>query len=96
MAACIFGPLLGCAGALAHRPHLRGLPWRLVVPLIAIVDMSLRLPGNPELDGALATDTWSAVRIMAAIACVALTGWALHTTLRAWRTAADEAGAGPR
>jgi hypothetical protein len=85
VAACIFGPLLGWAGTLARQPHLRGLAFRLMVPLIAIVDMNLRLPGNPELDGAVATGTWTAVRIAAVVACVLLTAWALHTSIRARR-----------
>lgn len=87
VAACVFGPLLGWSGALAREPHLRGLVFRLVVPLIAIVDMSVRLPGSPELDGAVATGTWSVVRIAAVVACALLTAWALHTTIRARRTA---------
>ncbi|MFI5868472.1 hypothetical protein [Streptomyces sp. NPDC051546] len=86
VAACIFGPLLGWAGTQARQPHLGGLLYRLLVPLIAIVDMSLRLPGNRELDGSIAIDTWSAIRIAAVIACALLTAWALHTTHRLRRT----------
>ncbi|MFD5144595.1 hypothetical protein [Streptomyces sp. NPDC058401] len=83
VAACIFGPLLAWAGTQARRPHLGGLVFRLVVPLIVIVDMSLRLPGNRELDGAVTIDTWSVMRIAAVVACALLTAWALHTTHRA-------------
>ncbi|MFD4131353.1 hypothetical protein [Streptomyces goshikiensis] len=86
-AALIFGPPLGWAGASAREPHLRGLASRLVVPLIAVVDMSLRLPGSPELDGAVATNTWTVVRILAVTACALLAAWAVHTTVRARRTA---------
>ncbi|MFF3216859.1 hypothetical protein ACFYYB_40335 [Streptomyces sp. NPDC002886] len=50
--------------------------------------MSLRLPGDPEPDGAVATHTWSAVRIAAVVARALVTAWALHTTLRARRGAA--------
>ncbi|WP_162689096.1 hypothetical protein [Streptomyces sp. ICC1] len=85
VAAVTFGPLLGWAGTLARRPHLSGLAFRLLVPLIAIVDMTVRLPGSRELDGAVAIDTWSTVRIAAAVTCALLTVWALHTTLRARR-----------
>ncbi|WP_424217206.1 hypothetical protein ACN20G_34540 (plasmid) [Streptomyces sp. BI20] len=81
IAALVFGPLLGAAGALARvpRPHTRLL--LLAVPLTAVVDMSVRLPGNPELDGALTIDTWGVVRILAVLAAAAALALSARTAL---------------
>ncbi|WP_374223115.1 hypothetical protein [Streptomyces sp. FH025] len=79
---CIFalllGSLLGLVGNLARNHGLRGLPFRAVVPLVAIVDTSQRLDVDAPLQGAVATATWTVIRVLAAAAILALIG---HTVL---------------
>ncbi|WP_332756897.1 hypothetical protein [Streptomyces sp. MT206] len=84
--ALVFGPLLGMAGAHARDPRPYGWLLHLLVPAIAIVDMSLRLPGNPELDGQLTLDTWNVVRVAALVAAAAVTVLAARAALISRRT----------
>lgn len=81
VAACVLGSLLGLCGNLARRGGLLGFVFRLVVPLIAIVDTSQRLTAEGTLQGPVATDTWEAVRIVAVVAVVAVVGVAGFTLL---------------
>ncbi|WP_234327407.1 hypothetical protein [Streptomyces sp. NRRL WC-3742] len=77
VAACLLGSLLGLCGNLARRGGLLGVVFRLVVPLIAIVDTSQRLQFEGTLQGSVARATWEVVRIVAVVAVVVVTGWAL-------------------
>ncbi|MEV4440330.1 DUF6518 family protein [Streptomyces sp. NPDC049577] len=81
LAACVFGPLLGLAGNLARNRGLRGLPYRLVIPLVAIVDTSIRLHSDAPLEGATSTATWSVIRLLAVAAIIVLVG---HATITGW------------
>ncbi|MGA5227270.1 DUF6518 family protein [Streptomyces koyangensis] len=72
VAACILGPVLGLAGHFAKDRRLRGLPFRLLVPLVAIVEMSERLRLEASLQGAVAYITWSAILVTAVVAAVVL------------------------
>ncbi|MBT1186503.1 hypothetical protein HET69_21475 [Streptomyces sp. CJ_13] len=83
--ALVFGPLLGTAGAHARDPRPHGWLLHLLVPAIAVVDMSLRLPGDPELDGQLTVDTWNVVRVTALLAAAAVTVIAARAALTARR-----------
>ena len=77
--ACIFGPLLGLAGNLARNHGLRGLPFRALVPLVAIVDTSQRLEFDAPLDGPVAATTWSVIRLVAVAVVVVLVGQTVTT-----------------
>ncbi|WP_406725660.1 DUF6518 family protein [Streptomyces sp. GD-15H] len=79
--ACVTGPVLGLAGNLARNPGLRGLPFRMLVPLLAVVEMSERLRVESPLQGPVVGATWTVVRLVAVAVLVALAGRAV----RAWR-----------
>lgn len=77
--ACILGSLFGLAGNLARNRGLRGLPFRVLVPLVAIVDTSQRLQFDAPLQGPVAATTWTVIRLIAVAAIlvlVVITRWA--------------------
>ncbi|MCQ4044659.1 DUF6518 family protein [Streptantibioticus rubrisoli] len=80
VAACILGPLLGFAGNLARNGRLRNLPFRIVVPVIAIIDTSQRLQLDAPLQGPTAAMTWSVIRLIAAASIVAILVHAVITS----------------
>ncbi|POX49840.1 hypothetical protein C3488_16305 [Streptomyces sp. Ru72] len=75
--ACALGALLGLAGNLARRHGLRGLPFRLLIPLVAVVDTSQRLRFDAPLQGSVATTTWSVIRLVAVAVILAVAGHAV-------------------
>ncbi|MFP8884979.1 hypothetical protein [Streptomyces mangrovi] len=72
LAAGVFGPLLGLAGNLARNRGLQGLPFRILVPLVAVVDTSLQLRSSASPEGEVAVTTWNVVRLAAVAALVVL------------------------
>ncbi|WP_079052008.1 DUF6518 family protein [Streptomyces regalis] len=80
VAACILGPVIGLAGHLAKNRSLRGLPFRLLVPLVTIAEMSERLRTEASLQGAVAYITWSAILVIAIVVAIALVGDAIVTS----------------
>ncbi|WP_364704724.1 DUF6518 family protein [Streptomyces ossamyceticus] len=78
--ACILGPIIGLAGHLAKDRRLRSLPFRLLVPLITIVEMSERIRTEASLQGAVANVTWSAILVTAIAATIALVWHAMVTS----------------
>ncbi|MFE5036437.1 hypothetical protein [Streptomyces sp. NPDC056683] len=74
IAACVLGLALGLAGNLARNRRLRGLPFRALIPVIAIVETSQRLRFESSLQGTLASTTWSTVCFLAAAALIVLVG----------------------
>nr|WP_272919791.1 DUF6518 family protein [Streptomyces sp. SID5468] len=86
LVACILGSLLGLAGNLARRHGIRGLPFRVLVPLVAIVDTSMRLRFDAPLQGAIPTTTWNVIRFAAVAVIVILAGHTVITTRSAERT----------
>jgi hypothetical protein len=80
---CVFawflGSLLGLAGNLARNQGIRGLPFRVLVPVVAVVDTSQRLQFDAPLQGSAAEVTWNVVRFMAVAAVLALVGHAVIT-----------------
>ncbi|MBL3665705.1 hypothetical protein JL475_06770 [Streptomyces sp. M2CJ-2] len=79
--ACVTGPVLGLAGNLARNPGPRGLPFRMLVPLLTVVEMSERLRVESPLQGPVVGATWTLVRMAALTVLVALAGRAVMT----WR-----------
>ena len=65
IAAVVLGSGLGFCAHMARLRGLRGLPFRAVVPLVAVVDTSMRLRSDAPLQGSVAADTWSAVQLVA-------------------------------
>ncbi|MFE9924724.1 DUF6518 family protein [Streptomyces sp. NPDC005774] len=79
--ACVTGPVLGLAGNLARDRGLRGLPFRMLVPVVAVVEMSERLDVESPLQKPIVDTTWSGVRLVAVVVLVLLAGRAVMT----WR-----------
>jgi hypothetical protein len=78
IAACVIGSLLGLAGNLARNHGFQGLSFRVLVPVIAIIDTSQRLRYDAPLQGPVSTTTWSVVRLLAAALILVLIG---HTVI---------------
>ncbi|MEU6892354.1 hypothetical protein ABZ934_11260 [Streptomyces sp. NPDC046557] len=68
-------------GSLAGGRRLRGLGFRLLVPVIAIVETSRRLDVEAASRAPVVGTTWSLVRAVAAAAVVVLIA---HTAIGAW------------
>ncbi|MFE3762909.1 hypothetical protein ACFXPI_14220 [Streptomyces sp. NPDC059104] len=90
--AFLFGAPLGLFGNLTRIRGVAGLPFRLLVPLIAFFETTMRLDVEAAAAGPAAETTWSAVRVLAVLAAVALVG---HTVW-GWRARRDgpETGSG--
>ncbi|MER6393644.1 hypothetical protein ABT236_34930 [Streptomyces sp. NPDC001523] len=84
-AAFLFGAPLGLFGNLARIPGIAGLSFRLLIPLIAFYETSVRLDVEAATAGPVPAATWSAIRVLAALAAAALVG---HMVWR-WRTRRD-------
>ncbi|WP_432104487.1 DUF6518 family protein [Streptomyces sp. bgisy091] len=81
VAAAAFGPILGVAGNLARNRGLRGLAFRVFIPVVAIVETSQRIRVEAPFMGATAGATWGCIRLAAVAAVIALVG---HAVIR-WR-----------
>jgi hypothetical protein len=77
IATVVLGLILGLAGNLAQSQGLRGLPFQVLIPLIAIVETSMRLRAEASLQGELASTTWSVTRLAAVAVIIALIGRAM-------------------
>ncbi|MFC8256091.1 hypothetical protein ACFUNF_00100 [Streptomyces sp. NPDC057291] len=98
IAAFAFGAPVGLVGNLARTPGITGLPFRLLVPLIAFIETSQRLRVEADSQGLIVAITWNAIRVVAAVVAVALVG---HTvwSWRARRSQPErraEVGASPK
>ncbi|MEU9081849.1 hypothetical protein [Streptomyces sp. NPDC048357] len=90
LCALLFGAPMGLFGNLARIPGIGGLPFRLLVPLIAYVETSARLKVEADAAGAFAEVTWSTIRVIAvlvAVALVAHTAWEWGRSLKGGRSA---------
>ncbi|WP_157868463.1 DUF6518 family protein [Streptomyces caatingaensis] len=64
-AAIVLGLLLGVAGHLGRNPELRGVLFRASIPLVAIIETSMRLNVESSSQGAVAAATWNVTRLVA-------------------------------
>ncbi|WP_406008389.1 hypothetical protein OG440_21360 [Streptomyces sp. NBC_00637] len=71
-AAVVLGLLLGLAGNLGRKAGPRGLPFRLLIPLTALAESSMRLHAEASSQGVVAATTWNTVRLVAAAVVIAL------------------------
>lgn len=76
--ACVAGAFFGLAGNLARKRGLLGHLFRVLVPLVAIVDTSERLGFDPS-PGGLDTTIWTVIRLLAVAAVVVLAGHLVTT-----------------
>ncbi|MFB0617823.1 hypothetical protein [Streptomyces sp. AGS-58] len=81
--AFLFGAPLGLLGNLAQVPGVGGLFFRLLVPLVAFYETSMRLEKESRGPGQVVLDTWITVRVTAVAVAVALVG---HTVWGWWRS----------
>ncbi|MFG3662587.1 hypothetical protein [Streptomyces sp. NPDC047706] len=82
VAAVVFGAPLGLLGSMARTPGIGGLGCRLLVPLIAFTEASMRLAA--EVDNSqdrVVEMVWASVRALSAVAVVFLVG---HIAWRWW------------
>ncbi|MFC9951404.1 hypothetical protein [Streptomyces prasinus] len=83
VAAFTFGAPVGLLGSMARTPGIGGLGFRLLVPLIAFFEASLRLAAEVgDSQGRVVEMVWASVRALSAVAVVLLVG---HTVWRWWR-----------
>ncbi len=80
-AAFVLGAPVGFLGNLARMSGGGGLGFRLTVPLIAFCETSVRLSTEAHEAGSTAGATWNVVRVVAAVAALALVGHAVWS----WR-----------
>jgi hypothetical protein len=83
--ALVAGPVLGLTGNLARMPALRGLPFRLMIPLLAVVEASARLQAEVSEQGSVGETTWTITRLAAIAACLALAAHAVLINRRGRR-----------
>lgn len=73
--ALVAGPILGLLGNLARMRGLRGLTFRLVIPLLAVVETSARLQAEVSVQGPVGETAWTITRLAAVAACLALAAY---------------------
>ncbi|AWW43212.1 hypothetical protein [Streptomyces cadmiisoli] len=82
VAAFVFGAPIGLLGSMARTPGIGGLGFRLLVPLIAFFEASLRLTAEvDDSQGRVVEMVWASVRALSAVAVVLLVG---HTVWNWW------------
>ncbi|MFD7438185.1 DUF6518 family protein [Streptomyces sp. NPDC059861] len=72
LAASFLGVIVGLAGNLARDGGFRGLPFRLMIPLLVIVETTQRLRFEAPLQGPVVGMTWSLERLAAVAAVIVL------------------------
>ncbi|MFF3518048.1 hypothetical protein [Streptomyces sp. NPDC002573] len=83
MLAFSFGAPLGLLGNLAQVPGIGGLFFRLLIPLVAFYETSMRLETESRGPSLVVLGTWTTVRFTAVAVAVALVG---HTVWGWWRS----------
>lgn len=81
--AFLFGAPLGLLGNLAQVPGIGGLFFRLLIPLVAFYETSMRLEMESRGPSQVVLGTWTTVRFTAVAVAVALVG---HTVWGWWRS----------
>ncbi|MEU0119923.1 hypothetical protein ABZ137_41310 [Streptomyces bobili] len=81
--AFFFGAPLGLLGNLAQVPGIGGLGFRLLIPLVAFYETSMRLEMESRGPSQVVLGTWTTVRFTAVAVAVALAG---HTVWGWWRS----------
>ncbi len=96
-AAFVLGAPVGLLGNLARTPGVRGLPLRLIVPLVAFFETSMRLAVEADGQGPAVGITWNVIRFIAgtvALALVSHTVWSWWHVRRARSSGQEEHRAG--
>lgn len=89
-AAFILGAPLGLLGNLARIPSVGGLPFRLIGPLVALVETSMRLAAEADGQRAAVGFTWNVIRLVAGTVVVTLIIHAIRNRWHSRRTLSAE------
>ncbi|MFD8805464.1 hypothetical protein [Streptomyces sp. NPDC059597] len=93
--ALVFGAPLGLLGNIARVPGIGGLFFRLLIPLVAFYETTMRLETESRGPSQVVLATWTTVRFTAVAVAVALVGHTAWTWWRSRRAPSAEAGVGP-
>ncbi|PNG23492.1 hypothetical protein C1J00_03720 [Streptomyces cahuitamycinicus] len=83
MAAFALGAPVGLLGNLARIPSVGGLPFRLVVPLVALFETSMQLAAEADGQRAVLGITWNVIRFIAGVVALALV---IHAIRSRWHS----------
>ncbi|MFI0260849.1 hypothetical protein ACH4OW_17635 [Streptomyces sp. NPDC017056] len=83
IAAFALGAPVGLLGNLARVPGVGGLPFRLIIPLVAFFETSMRLMAEADGQGPVVGITWNVIRFAAGAVALTLVG---HTVWSWWHT----------
>ncbi|MFI1001393.1 hypothetical protein ACIP10_02515 [Streptomyces galbus] len=86
IAAFVLGAPVGLLGNLARMPSIGGLPFRLIVPLVALVETSMRLAAEADGQRAVVVITWNVIRFIAGAVGVVLMIHAIRSRRHSRRT----------
>ncbi|MFJ6781331.1 hypothetical protein [Streptomyces yangpuensis] len=78
-----FGAPLGFLGNVARVPGVGGLFFRLLIPLVAYYEMSMRLSDEARGLDSIIVNLWATIRVISVVVALALVG---HTIWSFWRT----------
>lgn len=81
VAAFALGAPVGLLGNLARVRGVGGLPFRLIIPLVAFFETSMRLTTEADGQGPVVGITWNVIRFVAGAVALALVG---HTIWSWW------------
>ncbi|MFD8146668.1 hypothetical protein [Streptomyces sp. NPDC059708] len=84
--AFVFGAPVGFLGNAARIPGVGGLGFRLLIPLVAFYETSMRLTTEARGSSAAVLATWNAVRFTAVAVALALVGQVVRSWWQARRT----------
>ncbi|MGV9424386.1 hypothetical protein ACWDO7_08885 [Streptomyces sp. NPDC003656] len=95
MLALVFGAPLGLLGNIARVPGIGGLFFRLLIPLVAFYETSMRLRTESRGPNQVVLTTWTTVRFTAIAVAVALVGHTVWAWWRSRRIRSTEVSVGP-
>ncbi|GGW20871.1 hypothetical protein GCM10010501_70270 [Streptomyces libani subsp. rufus] len=95
IAAFILGAPVGLFGNLARIPGVGGLSFRLIVPLVAFFETSMRLATEADGQRAVVGITWNVIRFIAGAVALGLVSHTIWTWWHSRRTRFSEPE-GPR
>ncbi|MET7360506.1 hypothetical protein ABZS76_18935 [Streptomyces sp. NPDC005562] len=90
--AFLFGAPLGLIGNLAQVPGIGGLFFRLLIPLVAFYETSVRLETESRGPSQVVLGTWTTIRFTAVAVAVALVSHTVWSWWKSRRSPSTEAG----
>ncbi|MGW5100688.1 hypothetical protein [Streptomyces sp. NPDC004100] len=93
--ALVFGAPLGLLGNIARVPGIGGVFFRLLIPLVAFYETSMRLRTESRGPNQVVLTTWTTVRFTAIAVAVALVGHTVWAWWRSRRIRSTEVSVGP-